>query len=170
MILDLLPIVAYLGLATGTSLTRHPGKPGISGILNTLADGHSRAIWEREWRSTMALALSQLPPGGALPDATRWAGSGSSHDACPRNGYQVITQRQTTLPTSPSGSCGDHRAKPKLVSNACCRAGSGRGQRGRFSRAARSRGAWQRQASMISSSSSPASMAGSRTSTAGKPL
>jgi hypothetical protein len=37
---------------------------------------------------------------------------------------------------------------------------------GRPSPAARARGAWQRQASMISSASSPASMAGSRTSTA----
>ncbi len=61
MVFDLLP-AAYVGTATA-ALAEHRGRPGISGTLNTLAEGRARAALEREWRITMALALRRLPRG-----------------------------------------------------------------------------------------------------------
>jgi hypothetical protein len=62
VVFDLLP-AAYMGAVASSALDRDRGKPGISGVLNTLATGYANSQHEREWRITMALALRQLPPG-----------------------------------------------------------------------------------------------------------
>jgi hypothetical protein len=62
VVFDLLP-AAYVGAMTSGALSRHRGKPGISGVLHVLATGRANSAQEREWRITMALALRQLPPG-----------------------------------------------------------------------------------------------------------
>jgi hypothetical protein len=62
VVFDLLP-AAYVGAAASCALGRYRGRPGISGILNTLAIGRVNSGQEREWRITVALVLRQLPPG-----------------------------------------------------------------------------------------------------------
>jgi hypothetical protein len=62
LIFDLLPAV-YMGTVAGTALVRRPGKPGISGVFHTLAEGHGKAVLERELRITLALVIRQLPAG-----------------------------------------------------------------------------------------------------------
>jgi hypothetical protein len=60
VVFDLLP-AAYIGAVASSALDQRRSKPGITGVFNTLATGYANSQLEREWRTTMVLALRQLP-------------------------------------------------------------------------------------------------------------
>jgi hypothetical protein len=73
---------AYVGCAAATALVRRHRRPG---VLHVLAEGRARAALERERRTTMALALRELPTGTCV----------AGRDACGREwfiGPAVITR------------------------------------------------------------------------------
>ena len=64
MVVDLL--AGRAGIKQAAVRASLPDGPGLPGVPTMLAGSHARVAPDREWRSTMARALEQLPSGSCL--------------------------------------------------------------------------------------------------------